>query len=244
MFMLFIIFIFSLIGMHLFGNRFDIVTLAGVPNRKNFDTLLWSMITVFQILTGEDWNLVLYNTMAATSPWAAIYFVAVIVTGKHLLLNILVGIVIQGFENKSLHDGFADQDPSQPASSFSGNVNPVKPSWEDLLSPKKGSAPTNTNKDNKFLNQIRKVLHWCKEHEEWSFYVLSPRNRFRIFCQRVISYKMFDYTVLLFIFLNCVTIAMERPGIHPESKEELFLNISNYVFTAVFLVEMLFKYKF
>ncbi|XP_068423425.1 voltage-dependent T-type calcium channel subunit alpha-1I-like [Clinocottus analis] len=238
MFMLFIVFIFSLVGMQLFGNRFEIVTLAEVHTRKHFDTLLWSMVTVFQILTGEDWNFVLYDTMAATSPWAAIYFVTVIVTGKHLLLNVLVGIVIQGFENKSLDDGFADQDPSQPASSSSGNV---KPSREDLLHPEEGSAPTNTNKDNKFLNQIRKVLRWCKEREEWSFYVLSPRNRFRIFCQRVISYKKFDYTVLLFILLNCVTIAMERPGIHPESKEQLFLKVSNHVFTAVFLVEMLFK---
>lgn len=42
--------------------------------------------------------------------------------------------------------------------------------------------------------------------------------RFRIFCRRVICYKKFDYTVLLFILLNCVTIAMERPGIRPESK--------------------------
>jgi len=41
--------------------------------------------------------------------------------------------------------------------------------------------------------------------------------RFRIFCQSVIATQMFNYTVLLFILLNCVTIALERPGIHPGS---------------------------
>ncbi|XP_054469040.1 LOW QUALITY PROTEIN: voltage-dependent T-type calcium channel subunit alpha-1I-like [Anoplopoma fimbria] len=219
--MLFVIFIYSLIGMLLFGNRFDFRTLDGHTDRKNFDTLLWSMVTVFQILTGEDWNLVLYNIMAATSPWAAIYFVALIMTGRHVLLNILVGIVIQGFHNRA-HDSSQSPRSSPPISA-----------------PKEGSAPTNTN--NRCLKRIRRALRWCKEHEEWSFYVFSPQNRFRIFCQRVISHKMFDYTVLLFILLNCVTIAMERPGIDPGSKEKLFLKMSSYVFTAVFLVEMLFK---
>lgn len=55
---------------------------------------------MIQVLTEEDWQLVLYNTMAATSPWAAIYFVAIILTGKHILLNVLVGIVIQGFQDR------------------------------------------------------------------------------------------------------------------------------------------------
>lgn len=54
---------------------------------------------LIQILTLENWNLVLYNAMAATSPWAALYFVAVIVFGKHVLLNILVGIVVQSFQD-------------------------------------------------------------------------------------------------------------------------------------------------
>ena len=45
-------FTFSILGMHLFGNRF---CLRRVPNgpiacsRKNFDTLLWAFVTVFQV---------------------------------------------------------------------------------------------------------------------------------------------------------------------------------------------------
>lgn len=55
---------------------------------------------LFQILTQEDWNLVLYNAMATTSPWAAVYFVAVIIFGKNVLLNVLVGIVVDNFQAK------------------------------------------------------------------------------------------------------------------------------------------------
>ena len=41
--------------------------------------------------------------------------------------------------------------------------------------------------------------------------------RCRSWCQSVISHKLFDHVVLVFIFLNCITIALERPDIHPDS---------------------------
>lgn len=42
-------------------------------------------------------------------------------------------------------------------------------------------------------------------------------SRFRLFCHRIITHKMFDHVVLVIIFLNCITIAMERPKIDPHS---------------------------
>ncbi|XP_070708334.1 voltage-dependent T-type calcium channel subunit alpha-1I-like [Pempheris klunzingeri] len=88
----FFIVVVSVLGMHLFGG-------TNTTTHKNpFDKLLWSMVTVFQTLTQEDWNLVLYNTMTSSSSWAALYFVAVIVLGKHVILNVLVGIVVQSFQ--------------------------------------------------------------------------------------------------------------------------------------------------
>jgi hypothetical protein len=32
--------------------------------RSNFDDIYWSIITIFQILTGENWNDVMYNGRA------------------------------------------------------------------------------------------------------------------------------------------------------------------------------------
>ncbi|KAG8013467.1 Voltage-dependent T-type calcium channel subunit alpha-1H [Nibea albiflora] len=92
----------TVLGMQLFGNKFSFQTKNGVTvtDRKNFDTIRWSMVTVFQILTLEDWNLVLYNAMSATSHWAALYFVGLIVLGKYILLNILMGIVVESFQEK------------------------------------------------------------------------------------------------------------------------------------------------
>lgn len=41
--------------------------------------------------------------------------------------------------------------------------------------------------------------------------------RFRVLCQTIIAHKLFDYVVLAFIFLNCITIALERPQIEAGS---------------------------
>lgn len=57
----------------------------------------------------------------------------------------------------------------------------------------------------------------------------------------MVTRNWFDNIVLLFIALNCITLAMERPNIPPDSKERAFLSSANYVFTVVFAVEMLIK---
>jgi voltage-dependent calcium channel T type alpha-1G len=77
--------------------------------------------------------------------------------------------------------------------------------------------------------------------------------------KRLIVHKAFDYSVLFFIALNCITLAMERPSIPPTSfvcyysffkpksneilflKERQFLNITNYIFTVIFGIEMMIK---
>uniref|UniRef100_A0A915CTA5 Ion transport domain-containing protein n=1 Tax=Ditylenchus dipsaci TaxID=166011 RepID=A0A915CTA5_9BILA len=98
------IFIFSILGMNLFGCRFCKMedNQMGIPvkrcERKNFDSLLWALITVFQILTQEDWNMVLFNGMSQTTPWAALYFVALMTFGNYVLFNLLVAILVEGFQ--------------------------------------------------------------------------------------------------------------------------------------------------
>ncbi|KAL3206040.1 hypothetical protein MRX96_040482 [Rhipicephalus microplus] len=93
------IFIFSVLGMNLFGCKFCVKEPDGTVqcDRKNFDSLLWALVTVFQILTQEDWNVVLFNGMEKTSPWAALYFVALMTFGNYVLFNLLVAILVEGF---------------------------------------------------------------------------------------------------------------------------------------------------
>uniref|UniRef100_A0A8C6PPV4 Ion transport domain-containing protein n=1 Tax=Nothobranchius furzeri TaxID=105023 RepID=A0A8C6PPV4_NOTFU len=368
MLLMLFIFIFSILGMHLFGCKFGLRQDSGdtLPDRKNFDSLLWATVTVFQILTQEDWNAVLYNGMASTTPLAALYFVALMTFGNYVLFNLLVAILVEGFQaevsanmqfdltmmltpngllnpkasmpaappllplfthtaatpiinsNQSRRANGASTDissleqrspvialnsillssqslwdsgpesrrsswtsisraPSLHRRSQSGEMESLlsDPSSREhsldqsdhlqvptLLSPdcngttfhlpdhSSGEAALTTfyhdDQEEEEIEELKKILEpyepqWCREHEEWSLYLFAPHNEFRLWCQKVISHKLFDYIVLLFIFLNCITIALERPDIHPRSMERVFLSVSNYIFTVIFVGEMMIK---
>ena len=66
LFLLFLfILIFALLGMQLFGGAFNFPD--GTPD-ANFDTFVISLLTVFQVLTGEDWNEVSYKSCIFNFP--------------------------------------------------------------------------------------------------------------------------------------------------------------------------------
>ncbi|XP_055263541.1 voltage-dependent T-type calcium channel subunit alpha-1G isoform X5 [Moschus berezovskii] len=436
MLLMLFIFIFSILGMHLFGCKFaserDGDTL---PDRKNFDSLLWAIVTVFQILTQEDWNKVLYNGMASTSSWAALYFIALMTFGNYVLFNLLVAILVEGFQTegdatksesepdffspsldgdgdrkkrlalvslgehpelrrsllppliihtaatpmslpKSSSSGLAEVlGPPSRRTSSSGSAEPGAPhemksppsartsphspwsaasSWtsrrssrnslgrapslkrrspsgerrsllsgegresqdEEESSEEERTSPAGSDRrhrgslereakgsfdlpdtlqvpglyrtasgrssasehqdcngnsalgrltqavrpndppldgddgdDEGNLSKAERMRAWvrtrlpacCLERDSWSAYIFPPQSRFRLLCHRIITHKMFDHVVLVIIFLNCITIAMERPKIDPHSAERIFLTLSNYIFTAVFLAEMTVK---
>ena len=58
--------------------------------------ILW-----LQVLTQEDWNIVLFAGMERTSHWAALYFVALMTFGNYVLFNLLVAILVEGFSNQA-----------------------------------------------------------------------------------------------------------------------------------------------
>ncbi|KAM7297492.1 voltage-dependent T-type calcium channel subunit alpha-1H [Ixodes scapularis] len=83
---------------------------------------------------------------------------------------------------------------------------------------------------------------WCFENRDnHSLFIFPPESKMRIYCNRLTDGRWFDYTVLVFIALNCITLAMERPNIPPKSLERELLIAANYTFTVVFAFEMLVK---
>ena len=53
---------------------------------------------MIQILTQEDWNVVLFYGMERTNHWAALYFILLMTFGNYVLFNLLVAILVEGFK--------------------------------------------------------------------------------------------------------------------------------------------------
>eukprot|EP00232_Nephroselmis_pyriformis_P016757 CAMPEP_0182878560 /NCGR_PEP_ID=MMETSP0034_2-20130328/15427_1 /TAXON_ID=156128 /ORGANISM="Nephroselmis pyriformis, Strain CCMP717" /LENGTH=787 /DNA_ID=CAMNT_0025011449 /DNA_START=233 /DNA_END=2593 /DNA_ORIENTATION=+ len=91
---LLVIFIYALLGMQLFGGKFDF---DGEVPRHNFDSLLWASVTVFQVLTGEDWPVVMTDTVRATSWVATLYSISLVLIGNYVVINLFIAILLSSF---------------------------------------------------------------------------------------------------------------------------------------------------
>ncbi|XP_077535891.1 calcium voltage-gated channel subunit cacophony isoform X5 [Haemaphysalis longicornis] len=102
LFLLFLfILIFALLGMQLFGGVFNFPD--GTPP-ANFNTFPIALLTVFQILTGEDWNEVMYNGIQSQDGIHggmvySLYFIILVLFGNYTLLNVFLAIAVDNLAN-------------------------------------------------------------------------------------------------------------------------------------------------
>uniref|UniRef100_A0A7M4F2F8 Voltage-dependent N-type calcium channel subunit alpha n=1 Tax=Crocodylus porosus TaxID=8502 RepID=A0A7M4F2F8_CROPO len=102
LFLLFLfIVVFALLGMQLFGGQFNF---QDETPTTNFDTFPAAILTVFQILTGEDWNAVMYHGIESqggvhSGMFSCVYFIVLTLFGNYTLLNVFLAIAVDNLAN-------------------------------------------------------------------------------------------------------------------------------------------------
>ncbi|KAK4308762.1 hypothetical protein Pmani_019562 [Petrolisthes manimaculis] len=103
LFLLFLfILIFALLGMQLFGGSFNFEDQTPLAN---FNTFSIALLTVFQILTGEDWNEVMYQGIVSQGGIDhggmiySLYFIILVIFGNYTLLNVFLAIAVDNLAN-------------------------------------------------------------------------------------------------------------------------------------------------
>ncbi|XP_051011149.1 voltage-dependent L-type calcium channel subunit alpha-1C isoform X16 [Acomys russatus] len=127
---LFII-IFSLLGMQLFGGKFNFDEMQ--TRRSTFDNFPQSLLTVFQILTGEDWNSVMYDgIMAYGGPsfpgmLVCIYFIILFICGNYILLNVFLAIAVDNLADaESLTSAQKEEEEEKERKKLARTASPDK----------------------------------------------------------------------------------------------------------------------
>eukprot|EP00347_Sterkiella_histriomuscorum_P003601 403363663 len=110
--LLLFIFIFALLGMQIFGGQFKN---HEFENSANYDTFHDAFITVFQVLTIENWQTILYESMNTNlgKIIPAIYYTTWIFMGNFILLNLFLAILLDSFieeEEDKENQEFLDQE--------------------------------------------------------------------------------------------------------------------------------------
>uniref|UniRef100_A0A7S2IRG1 Ion transport domain-containing protein n=1 Tax=Haptolina brevifila TaxID=156173 RepID=A0A7S2IRG1_9EUKA len=159
--LLLIILIFILLGMELFGGRYPHpeynytsydfnVTWAelkihdtstdGGPSRYNFDDFGSALLSIFVVLSGENWNEIMFDshraswdydtTSAFPFPWAIVYFLFLFVIGNLLLFNLFIAILLSNFDDDDEEETEDANEASLSADSEGfGKIKKVEPEW-------------------------------------------------------------------------------------------------------------------
>uniref|UniRef100_A0A8C2GMS9 Voltage-dependent L-type calcium channel subunit alpha n=1 Tax=Cyprinus carpio TaxID=7962 RepID=A0A8C2GMS9_CYPCA len=230
---LFII-IFSLLGMQLFGGKFNFD--ETVTKRSTFDNFPQALLTVFQILTGEDWNTVMYDgIMAYGGPSSSgmlvcIYFIILFICGNYILLNVFLAIAV---------DNLADAESLNSLSDFIKNILICVPKMnEEEDEEDEPEVPSGPRPPRLSELSLREKMPPIPEGS--AFFILSNTNPIRVACHRLINHQIFTNLILIFIMLSSVSLAAEDP-IRNFSARNIVLGYFDYAFTAIFTVEILLK---
>ncbi|EPY80994.1 hypothetical protein CB1_000767006 [Camelus ferus] len=229
---LFII-IFSLLGMQLFGGKFNFDETQ--TKRSTFDNFPQALLTVFQILTGEDWNAVMYDgIMAYGGPSSSgmivcIYFIILFICGNYNLADA-----------ESLNTAQKEEAEEKERK---------KIARKESLENKKNNKP----EVNQIANSDNKVTidDYREEDEDKDPYppcdVPARESEplgfllwIRVGCHKLINHHIFTNLILVFIMLSSAALAAEDP-IRSHSFRNTILGYFDYAFTAIFTVEILLK---
>ena len=106
-----VIFIFSILGMNFFGNN-PYSTISdhahyGLYNEHaSFRYFHIAFFTLFRMSTGESWNGIMHDVMDYSGSGACFFFLAYMIIGSYLLLNLVIAILLDEFSSKSEFDKF------------------------------------------------------------------------------------------------------------------------------------------
>ncbi|XP_050553682.1 voltage-dependent calcium channel type A subunit alpha-1 isoform X10 [Spodoptera frugiperda] len=252
LFLLFLfILIFALLGMQLFGGQFNFED--GTPP-TNFNTFPIALLTVFQILTGEDWNEVMYDGIQSQGGIQrgmiySLYFVILVLFGNYTLLNVFLAIAVDNLANAqeltAAEEEQVEEDKEKQLQELEkemGALHAVDGSPPGVpISPATPTHRKNKKKEEAKKEDEDEVPDGPKPMLPYSsMFILSPTNPIRRGAHWVVNLRYFDFFIMVVICMSSAALAAEDPVVE-ESDRNKILNYFDYAFTGVFTVEMLLK---
>ncbi|XP_064213761.1 cacophony A isoform X8 [Tribolium castaneum] len=251
LFLLFLfILIFALLGMQLFGGQFNF---ENETPPTNFNTFPIALLTVFQILTGEDWNEVMYYGIEALGGHDnggmiySLYFIILMLFGNYTLLNVFLAIAVDNLANAqeltAAEEEQAEENKEKQALELEKEMEALQ--MEAGSNPRVEVCPpspikSRKKKDEKPPDEEEEIVGPKPMLPYSSMFVLSPTNPVRRFAHGIVNLRYFDFFIMVVICLSSMALAAEDP-VNEDSNWNLILDRLDYAFTGVFAVEMLLK---
>ncbi|XP_065091465.1 voltage-dependent calcium channel type A subunit alpha-1-like isoform X5 [Ochlerotatus camptorhynchus] len=251
LFLLFLfILIFALLGMQLFGGQF--ILPEGTPP-TNFNTFTIALLTVFQILTGEDWNEVMYlgiNSQGGHESGMiySLYFIILTLFGNYTLLNVFLAIAVDNLANAQELTAAEEQQQERDKEKQQMELEKEM----EALQKAKDGTPTTEEAEAEKEKENKKNENKNEEDDEEGgegpkpmlpyscMFVFSSTNPMRRAAHWAVNLRYFDFFIMIVISLSSIALAAEDP-VQEDAPRNIVLNNLDYAFTCVFTIELLLK---
>lgn len=253
-------YIFALLGMQLFANRmkFDgdgyVIPIGSegwdeaMSPRANFDDLTFAFTTIFQVLSGENWNAVMYDCRRATGAIGLTYFIILVILGLFIMMSLFLAILLSNFgdddeEEEEVHEEAVADEPE-----MSSTVANIFKNQAELsrIKVRNVQAKLIGNLTDPFTNdkQVKTdVVTTPREtvfplNEKRAFFIFGATNPLRVAAARLVDWVWFDRLILTLICISSLLLAIDSPLDDPKSAKVELISYCDSIFTAIFLVEM------
>ncbi|XP_030758522.1 voltage-dependent calcium channel type A subunit alpha-1-like [Sitophilus oryzae] len=246
-------------------NRFDCVVISG-----SIFEVIWSavkggsfglsvlralrLLRIFKILTGEDWNEVMYNGINALGgPNSggmvySLYFIILMLFGNYTLLNVFLAIAVDNLANAqeltAAEEEQAEENKEKQALELEKEMEALQ--MEHGSNPRvevsSPSPPTSRRKkkEEKPPEEEEEIVGPKPMLPYSSMFILSSTNPIRRGAHWVVNLRYFDFFIMVVICMSSAALAAEDP-VNEHSFRNNILDKFDYAFTGVFAVEMFLK---
>ncbi|KAL4505974.1 hypothetical protein ABPG72_013735 [Tetrahymena utriculariae] len=247
-FLLFLfIFIFTLLGMQIYGGKLQAID----PRvRQNFDTFQNGFITVFQLMTIENWNDILYKTFnsSVNKFLTSIYFIIWIFIGNWIFLNLFLAILLDGFTDQSQEDSFEQEDEDQYEEEVVDKNQNKHQQFNQLnqenLQILNEDFDRMDSEEMELLEQEILQLEGKSQNKQLfigiecshSLYLFSKQNSIRILFYKIVKHPQFENLILFFIVTSSLKLVVDT-----YVEESSALKNIDLMFNFIFITEALLK---
>jgi len=215
--------VFALLGMQLFGGQSNFPD--GIPN-QNFDRFFPAFLTVFQVLTGEDWVSIMHtsiNGMGGVDGGGfiySVYYVIVTLIGNFVLLNVFLAIAVDNLANAAELSEDEGEVEEARKSMINRELDPI--------------VVQNDTDEGDAAESVPPLI------DDSSLFIFEKTNPIRVACSKVNSSPLFVNFILVIIGLSSLALAADDP-IAKNKELVAVLYYADLVFTCVFIFETIVK---
>ena len=214
--------------------------------RSTFDTFTFAFLTVFQIVTIDNWSIVMFNCGRAVGTFGIVHPTLVFLFGTFFVTNLFLAMLVNNFLDSDVlkvHDVEAVEDGKAKTVADTAGVIGA----QETPTVAQVSIPVVDSFDEKDESEISNMHNASAEFEAFSkdaSLILCVRalwHNFLTACSRVLNHDGFEVGITVLVCVSCVSLAMDNPLNDPNS---ILVNRLFYIdlgITVIFTLEMLLK---